>query len=165
LHDVFKKLTPIVDSMISLWLREQDRELFGEACDLGSYQGEILTGELENTGVLAKLRKQFVLGKEGIWKPRDTDQEYHFVRIDNNSAYPDGLVLTPYSETDVKYHLRTKTIDETTRLAREELAGADSMDFVERVFGTYYGSVVRRLAERDQHFILYSVLPARPAPA
>jgi hypothetical protein len=130
--------------------------LFEEGCsiNLESGDGNILTGRLDNVGFLAKIGKRFVLGKEGVWIPKDSDQKFYFVRIDNSSAYPNGLILSPYSDIDVDYHLKSKTIDKRTRFEREELSGRGS--FVEQVFEKYYSSLVRKKDEKDQHFILYS---------
>ena len=144
-------------NMINLWVREHEiQKLFEESCkiDLNSYKGHILTGRLNNPGFLAKIRKRFVLGKEGVWIPKDSNQKFHFVRIDNSSAYPNGLILSPYSAIDVDYHLKSETIDKKTRFEREELSGRGS--FVEQVFKKYYSSLIRKLDEKDQHFILYS---------
>ena len=143
--------------MIELWVREHEiQKLFEEGCkiDLNSYKSHILTGRLNNPGFLAKIRKQFVLGKEGVWIPKDSNQKFHFVRIDNSSAYPNGLILSPYSAIDVDYHLKSKTIDKKTRFEREELMEGDS--FVEQVFKTYYSSLVRKRDEKDQRFLFYS---------
>ena len=91
--------------MITFWLEEQYRKLFGEVCDaeLMPYVGcaDMLMGGLDNPGVLARIGKDFVIGRRRIWIPKDTKQELPFVRIKNNSMYSDGLVLTPYDETDV----------------------------------------------------------------
>ena len=114
----------------------------------------ILIGKLDNPGFLSKIRKRFVLGKEGVWIPEDSDQKLRFVKINNSSAYPNGLILSPYSAIDVDYHLRSKTIDKRTKFEREELSGRGS--FVEQVFERYYSSLVRKKDEKDQHFILYS---------
>lgn len=150
--------------MIELWLREQDKTLLENLSKvslsgyLDSSVGRILTGTLDNPGVLSKIRKEFVLGRESVWIPKDTDQKYHFVRIDNSSAYSNGLILTPYSAIDVEYHLRSKTIDKKTRFERVELEGMEKEDFVERVFRTYYGFLVRKFGYKDDHFLLYSTV-------
>ena len=143
---------------LNLWLREQDKTLFRGLCkiSLNSCKDKILTGTLDNPGLLAKVGKKFVLGKTSVWIPRDTDKKYYFVRIDNSSAYSNGLILTPYSEIDVTYHLKSKTIDRKTKFERVELEGMDTADFIERVFRTYYGLLVRKFNEKDQHFLLYS---------
>jgi hypothetical protein len=142
--------------MINLWLREQDRHLLLDLFSINLHPcgDHILTGMLDNTGFLAKARKRFVLGKERIWKVKDTDQEHHFVEITNSSAYLNGLVLTPYSLVDVKCHLKTKPVNETTMYERVELMG--SGNFVQQVFCTYYNSpLVIRQNKRDEHFLLY----------
>lgn len=141
---------------LRLWLREQDKTLLEELSkiSLNSYGDQILTGILDNPGLLAKIGKRFVLGKEGIWIPKDTDQKYHFIRIRNSSVYLNGLILTPYSDIDVDYHLKTRRIDITTEFERVELRGTGS--FVEQAFYTYYSLLVHKLAEKDQYFLLYS---------
>ncbi|MBM3303951.1 MAG: hypothetical protein FJY76_02550 [Candidatus Aenigmarchaeota archaeon] len=145
--------------MVIFWLEERYRKLFGETCDeeVMPYVGcdGILMGGLDNSGVLARIGKQFVLGRRNIWIPKGTEQEIPFVRIDNNSMYNSGLVLTPYNENDVKFHLGTKTIDKRTKLARVELLGADTDDFVGRVFRTYRDSLVLKRTERDKRLVLY----------
>lgn len=88
----------------------------------------------------------------------EREHQYQFVYIKNSSAYPEGLILTPYSRIDVKYHLRNKTIDERMPFQREELMGNDEDDFVERVFRTYCDSLIRKQSDRDYHLVLYSRL-------
>lgn len=145
---------------VKLWIRGLERGLFECVCDmeLSEYPNGKLTGLLENPGLLAKIGKQFVLGKKRVWEARGTGQALYFVRINNNSAYPDGLILTPYSAEDVHSHLKSRTIDEKTKIHREELTGSDMDDFVGRVFNTYCGPLVRRNMERDNHLVLYSTL-------
>lgn len=144
--------------MINLWLREQDRSLLDEhyKANLNPYCDNLLFGSLDNPGFLGRIGKNFVLGKDGIWKPKDTSQEYHFVRIDNNSAYPSGLILTPYSAIDVDCHLKSKTIDKTTKFERVELNGSDTEDFILRVFVAYDGPLVSKFNEKDRHLLFYS---------
>ncbi|MEK6852521.1 MAG: hypothetical protein AABX59_01450, partial [Nanoarchaeota archaeon] len=71
-------------------------------------------------------------------------------------AYPEGLILTPYSLHDVKFHLKVRTIDEKTKFHREELIGDESQGIVHRAFRTYYDSLIRKFSEGDNHMILYS---------
>lgn len=158
---------------VNLWLRAVDEELFkgihdrgvqdvtlSEYCtmDLENQEHAILTGILENEGSLSKVSKKFVLGRKGIWKPRYLDQEFPHVLINKHSLYKGGLVLTPYSEQDVKFHLGTKTIDQTTDYERVELFGNEQRDFVERVFWTYYGHPdILKPKGKDKHFVLYFV--------
>lgn len=152
--------------VIELWLREgRDEKRFQDVCkgvELKKYfKSNILTGCLEgnNEGKLSALRKEFVLGRIKKWKPKDAEQLFPFVRIDNNSVYPDGLVLTPYSEIDVKYHLKGRTIDERTMLSRVELFGGDNDDFIMRAFTTYDKSPqINKAKETDSHFILYEAI-------
>jgi hypothetical protein len=149
---------------LKLWVREADKGLLAESCDieLSTYVNDILTGRLDNEGLLAKIGKSFVLGKEGIWtskaeNPKSKKQEISFAKIKNSSAYPNGLILSPYSAVDVKYHLGSKTIDQTTPLEKIQLMGSDQEDFAVRVFRTYYHTVgVKRFCEKDNHLVLYS---------
>lgn len=145
----------VIFMSLNLWLREQDKNLLEELCKISliSYNDQILTGSLDNPGFLAKISKQFVLGRVSAWIPKDSDQKYPFVRIDNSSVYPNGIILTPYSDIDVDYHLKTRRIDRTTKFERVELRGMGS--FVEQVFYTYYSSLVLKLNKKDHHFLLY----------
>lgn len=144
---------------IELWLKADDRKRFEDVCDavkLSPYQNSegILTGKMKKDGGISALRKDFVLGRKGIWKPNG----YFFVHVINNPVYRDGLILTPYSAVDVRFHLRGRTIDEKTNLSRIELLGTDTDDFVERVFRTYGDSQVAKKTERDNHLVLYEVI-------
>jgi len=155
---------------ITAWIRKEDRPLFEKHCvaELKPYRSRFLTSTGLEAGYLGGLVRDFVLAKEGIWIPAGADgndEARPFARTKGsrgntnrpgNSAYPHGLVLIPYSHADVRYHLRTRTIDQTTDRARVELEGSDKDDFVERAFRTYYSSLVRRFTERDQHILLYS---------
>ncbi len=147
---------------IKLWIRELDKKLFQDICDieLSEYPDGKLTGQLEKPGVLGKIGRQFVLGKKGLWETRGSDHGLHFVRIKNNSLYQTSLILSPYSSEDVHSHLGSRTIDRRTRIHREELTGIDTDDFVERVFKTYYGPLIKKNNERDNHLVLYSTLKA-----
>jgi hypothetical protein len=151
--------------MINLWLKEQDKRLFEElsGTSLNPYRDQILTGVLNNSGVLGKIGKRFVLGKEGVWIPKGTDQKYHFVRIDNSSAYPEGLILTPYSDIDLRFHLGSRTVDKVTRFSRVELHGMDTDDFVIWVFHTYDGPLVYKRGDKDPHLLLYSTYGQHPS--
>ena len=151
--------------MIQVWLKNKDIKLFwklikNEKHSLSSYSEDILTAEnIENTGIIGAMRKEFAVGKIGFWKSKDFDQTLDFVRINNNSMHPYGLILTPYSEIDVDYHLRTKKIDLRTRLERVELLGDPNEDIVPRVFRTYETDVlVKKHADTDFHLLLYRTL-------
>jgi hypothetical protein len=147
---------------LTLWISCDDEALFRTVSnvELGTYPDDILTGKLENEGSIANMRHAFVLGGKGIWIPKDTDQEYPFIHIRNSSAYREGLILTPYSEIDVKYHSekrRKQTIEERTGIHRVELYGDEQEDFIERVFRTYQTHpLINKFVERDHHLLVYS---------
>ncbi len=145
---------------IEFWLKEADQKLFAEVCDAKLVEyldaDDILTGKLENTGLLNNISKRFVLGRKGIWISRGTVQKNPFVYIKNNSAYPEGLILTPYSREDMISHLKVRTIDQKTNIHREELIGTDTEDFVGRAFRTYDSSQIRKFSENDKHLVLYA---------
>ena len=147
---------------MQLWLRGKDEQLFKDVChiDLSGYgpsDGELLTGELDKPGILGRVYNNFVLGRKRIWMPKETGlgEGLPFVRINGNSAYPSGLILTPYKWIDVRFHLGVRTIDQKTPLDREELAGNEDDDFAVRVFRTYYDTLILKFNERDDHFVLY----------
>ena len=148
---------------IDLWVRSKDAELLtGIVADirLSEHGNAILTGSLENTGLLSKIRSAFVLGKEGLWVPEgeSPDKGTRFVYIKNSLAYRGGLILTPYSDVDVRSHLNGTTIDQRTDIYRVELLGREDEDFECRVFRTYYHTteLVKRLNERNEHLLLYN---------
>jgi len=152
---------------ITFWLREEDRQLLEELykTDLAEAGPDarmrLLTGMLENEGAFTRARKRFVLGKKGIWLQEGTEGRVPYVRIDNNTAYADGLVLTPYHEDDVRFANRTMTIDKRTKLARVELLGSDTDPFLCRVFWTYADALVLKFNPRD-HRLLYYSMDGRP---
>lgn len=147
----------------TVWLRECDVGLFSEACKSARMGGEdvglsthlkdILTGRLSNDGLLAKLKGMFTLGAVKVWQP----QGAKFVRVYNNSIYPEGIVITPHSEIDARYHLKTRTIDQRTDMHRVELLGPND-DFMAMVFRTYFhtaGVPRNPTIESDSHFLVY----------
>jgi len=149
--------------MVYLWLRQKDVGLLESVCKKASIidqEEEIVRGSLDDAGFLGGVGRVFVLGREMVWKPFDTDQLYRFARINNLSLYPEGLILTPYNALDVRYHLGTRTIDKTTKLSRVELEGSDKLDFVKRVYMTFFGSLVAKHTKKDNHFLLYSTSPS-----
>ena len=158
--------------MTNFWLMEQDRALLGELYGGGltAYKPQILVGHLDNPGLLAKiggrfvlgrerilipkntdrnlrkLQKHFVLGDDGVWRPNSTDYKYSFVRVGNSSAYPEGLVLTPHPSVGMN----------NPAFASVKLEGDDTENFVTRVFKTYGGALISKSRERDFHLFLYS---------
>jgi hypothetical protein len=143
---------------IQLWLGKEDSKLFKRLCKapLRKHLEGIVTAQIQEPGFLANMGRNFVLGKKGLWVSKNVLQKRSFVYIKSNSAYPDGLVLTPYSGIDVKFHSKGRTIDEHTPIQRVELMGSGNDDFIKRVFLTYYDGTVRRLNERDFHLLVYS---------
>ena len=146
-----------------VWIRECDAELFKEACrsarkscedvELSTHLRDILTGKLSNDGLLGKLKGMFTLGAVKVWQP----QGAKFVRVSGNSMYSDGVILTPYSDVDVDYHLGTRTIDKRTELERIELLGPND-DFMAMFFRTYFHNAgVNRnpSVESDNRFLVY----------
>jgi len=148
--------------MIQVWIKDKDIKLFHRLVKNSNYsfspylENVLTTENIKDPGVLGSMRKKFTVGKIGIWRPRGSNQIYRFVRINNNSMYPDGLILTPYSEIDVDYHLKTRRIDLTTKLERVELLGEDEADIIVRTFKTYgMNALVRKHTEKDHHLLLY----------
>jgi len=116
---------------------------------------DILHARVDNTGVFSKLKPHFVLGKVKFWEGRGNSHRTPFVRVDNHSAYSNGVIMTPNNWVHVKYNCGGKTIDQTTPLSRVELLHAPEEDFVRRVFETYYSPVMPWSEENGKHFILY----------
>jgi hypothetical protein len=141
-----------------LWVSRPDADMLRGIVpvELTEHLKDILTGEIGNDGLVAKIRKSFVIGRKRIWIPT-SGQHFPFVRVDNHPMYPNGFVMTPYSAVDVDYHLGTRTIDKTTPLDRVELIGSDQNDFAARVFSTYFypACVKKRPGEIENHFVLY----------
>ncbi|MBI5389631.1 hypothetical protein HZB01_04615 [Candidatus Woesearchaeota archaeon] len=167
--------------MINLWVREQDKDLLSRVCecDLVGYDAGLLSGQLENAGLLAKIQKYFVLGKERIlmqreslikterltkhfvrkgggWIPKSSDYKYSFVKIIDCSNYQNGLVLTPHRSVVPNYVSEMETADPSNRFDVVILDGSDTEPFVTRVFSTYYGDNVRKKHDKDYSFFLYS---------
>lgn len=149
--------------MIKTWFKTEDKEFFLNATskfsiNLDSYLEDILTAEVENSGLVGGFRYYFCVGKVGRWAQRDNSQVFQFIRIDNHSLYTDGLILTPYSAEDVDYHLKGKTIDKRSNLERVELVGSDTDDFIMRSFQTYGNSkLIKNLTEKDKRLLLYQL--------
>jgi len=141
---------------LTLWLKAVDRERFAEVCEakLTAHFGSILTARLVSPNALDRIGESFVLGKRGLWLP----EEMPFVYIRNHPMYEEGIVLSTYSLTDVECHLKSKPINITAGVHREELIGGHT-DFVERVFGTYDLLLGQRRQAgtdfKEAHFILY----------
>jgi|GEM_PF-2823729 len=142
---------------IHLWLEKSDEDrLQGVEITLTNYPNSdgILEGWLDNAGLLAKIGKDFVLGEKKIFLPANME----FVRVKGNSNYDKrGFILTPYSETEVVHHLRTRTITKRTGIPRVELTGSDQEDFLSRVFRTYAEDpLVNKFKEKDYYLVVYS---------
>lgn len=137
-----------------LWVRDVDRAILESISKVGinKYNDNISTGVLENDGSLNRIMKEFVLGRTRRWKQSANSLE--FVRIDYMHLYPNGLILTPYSDIDVRYHLSSKNIEQNSPIERVELRGSDHDDFVDRAFGTYYHPIVSKHEPKDFRFIL-----------
>ena len=73
-----------------------------------------------------------------------------------HSLYPNGLILTPYSHQDVKYHLKTTPIEERFGGDVIELVGLDSEPFIERAFLTY-NNKVKKQTDKDKRLLIYSI--------
>jgi hypothetical protein len=145
--------------MVNLYFKEQHEEPLKKLCEITTtpYRYDILKGLLEKPGFMGKVGREFVVGKVKRWAmPESSNEGYYFVRINNSSAYPRGLILTPYSDIDVRFHLKTKKVDETTPYEREELLGTSNEDFVVRAIMTYHDSIIRKWNEKDGRFVLQS---------
>jgi hypothetical protein len=146
---------------LQLWIRQSDKERLTAACkvNLSADVDDTLTGVLSDPGFLSKIGKMFVLGRKKLWVPKGFDaasKNFPFVYVKNSGAYKEGLILSTYSNLDVKYHLKTQDIGERTGIHVEQLFGGDAEMFVRSVFNTYYDSLIRKLDEKDNHFVLYS---------
>jgi len=152
---------------VTLWIQSDNRGRLEQVCeiDLEECLEGILTGGFEDPGHLAKVRKKFTLGKRQTWRVKlkgDATQEgLDFVYIKNNRAYREGLMLTPYSETDVIYHLKSRPIEGH---AREELVGSDQEEFLERVFRTYAQPLINKFSDKDKHLAVYAIVKPSQIP-
>lgn len=146
---------------LRVWVSTDDAEMIKGIVpvELEVHLGSILTGEIEDAGLMGVVGRQMVIGRKRLWVNGEGEQKQSipFVRIDNHPMYPSGFVLTPYSAVDVDYHLGTRTIDKRTALDRVELIGSAEGDFVARVFSTYFypACVKKRPGEMENHFVLY----------
>ncbi|MBU1252184.1 MAG: hypothetical protein KKC96_01175 [Nanoarchaeota archaeon] len=142
-----------------LWIRNEDEELFREkmSVSFNPHNSRLLTLSFQNFGDLGKFYDSFVFGRIKTWKSL-SGEETLFVRVRGNSMHEKGLVITPNSQIDFRYHRRAPTIDSLTPQNRAELISIHPPDFVQSVFETYYRSYdVKRQNEKDGHFLLYRV--------
>lgn len=107
-------------------------------------------------GLLAQLKKRFVLGKIRFWRKKDSSCYIPFIRIDNHKAYTNGLVMSPESYVDIKFHRHTETIDQHTNLTRVEMLSAPDGDFIRKTFVTYSSdSHICKPTDFERHFLVY----------
>ena|SRR3989344_4568575 len=148
---------------IRIWLHQDDEEHLAQYSRVGleHYAGEgkdtLVTTEID-PGRLSHMKKDFVLGKVQFWKKEGDAHPVSWVRIDNHHAFAQGLALTPESWIDIKYHKKSRTIDQLTALHRVELwpAPEPGNDFIRQVFLTYdYDIDVPKPREYEQHFLVY----------
>jgi len=158
-----------------LWVLESHAEVLNGIVpvELSTHLGQILTGEIENDGLIGKLRKDMVLGRIRVFGHGTGNHRFStpFVRINNHPMYSNGVVFSPYSSVDVEYHIVVKTIDERTALDRIEIVRSvgkskgTELDFMASVFATYFhASMVKKGSEndpkhpehaREHRFVLY----------
>src|SRR3989344_4105063 len=148
---------------VRIWLNRHDEERFAPHSNvkLEHYAGEgkdtLVTAEID-PGRLSHMKEDFVLGKVQFWKKKGNAHRVAWVRIDNHHAFSKGLALTPESWIDIKYHKKSRTLDEFTLLHRVELfpAPEPGNDFIRQVFLTYnYDVNVPKPREYEQHFLVY----------
>ena len=152
---------------IKLWLEENDKERFKDVYNnikLSRYSRSdgILTAEVDSRYVLSKIGGDFTLGKLKIYRSKGFfDSKTPFVHIGNNSAYKNGLILTPEYLCDP--HNPRKGWSEDDANAREEvvLVRDDGNyihpTFITRVFLTHNAPWVRKKRENDYHLIVYAM--------
>lgn len=139
--------------MIDFWIRESDNKTlaFAYDTDMRLYSQTYLTGEIDDPGSLAKVRKYFTLARWRLWKPEDTKQEYDFVHVKSATLYPQGVVFTPFTANDIQLDHRALLIHRKERI---ELMGSDGDDFPPRFFKTYTG-LFKTQQVKDWHAFLY----------
>ena len=148
---------------VRFWLHAYDIETlrkYEPSAQTEHYAGEgndeLVTAEIQRTGLLSHLKLSLVLGKVRFWQSRDSEDRPPFVRIDNHRAYPDGLALCPEDWTEVQFHRNSRTIDKLTALHRVQLLSAPGNDFVRRVFATYgTEAFVCRPSDFEEHLLVY----------
>lgn len=142
---------------IDLWVREVDAQLLRRVHDIEvhPYLDGIFQGQLDNEGILGAIDKKFVLGKHGVFVPKETKEVNSFAYIKHNSAYPQGLILTPFSGIDIRYHRKSRGMKQAG-IHTQELIGNHDENFIARAFRTYYDSLINKFSDRDHHLLLYS---------
>ena len=157
---------------LTLWIREKDQPLvhsliddfsFTYYCEFGvsraadSSEETIMSGTTDKTGIISRLKKEFVVGKVRYWEYEGSKQRIPFVRINNSiKVYEHGLLLCPLDGHSIKFR-GGKTIDQLTNFDRVELLSAIGQDFVKKVFVTYYtDALVPKPHDFERRFLLYS---------
>ena len=108
------------------------------------------------SGIISKLKSDFLLGKVRFWERESSRHRIPFVRIDNYSAHPQGLIVTPLDAIDIRYHRKGRTIDQNTELKRIQLLGSQGLDFVGKVFITNANDAIFPKSEtKDKHLLIY----------
>lgn len=146
---------------VRVWLSASDEERLGAyaSVSLEHYAGEgretLVTGTLDG-GAFTRIAKDFVLGKVRFFEKRGSAHRTPWVRVDNHACWPQGAYFTPNSWINVRYHAKSKTMDQHTSLKRIELLSAPENDFIRRVFVTYdCNALVPKPREHERHFLVY----------
>jgi len=64
--------------------------------------------------------KRAAVGKLRHWNIKDSQTFVGYIHIDHHPVFTEGIIITPYQEHEVKYHLGGRTIDEVTGVHRVE---------------------------------------------
>ena len=148
---------------LRVWLLQSDEKRLEENCPvkLEHYadcaSGDtIVAGTVEQTGIISCLKRHFVLGKIKFWEKETSTHRTPFLRIDNHSLFPNGVVFSPTSWIGIRYHRDTKTIDKTTSLKRVELLSAPDDNFIRKIFATYeMDSLLPKQTDFERHLLVY----------
>ena len=146
---------------VRVWLHRYDEKLLASYSEAtlkyyaGEGNNELVTGNVKS-GSFAHLQSAFVLGKVRFFEREGSEHRTPFVRVDNHVCWPHGAYFTSHIWINVRYHGKSKTVDENTMLTRIEMLSAPENDFIHRVFVTYdCDGLVPKPREHDKHFLVY----------
>ncbi len=145
--------------MIMLYVRRANEELFNQICGNGfqpkpnESSESVLAGYIGSEDLLAQIGREFALGKlyPRIKKGRDF---YMYVEIDNNSAYLNGLILTPDPDDMIIHHIEGRTVD-LSGYHYERLVDEGKSLFSGTFFETYDSPRIQKPTDRDSRLVIY----------
>jgi len=139
--------------MLDFWIRESDerRLEFTYNTHIRPYAQKFLTGEMDDPGLLEKVKEYFTVASWMLGAPQGAGPECDFAYVGSAALYPQGVVLTPFKARDIKLDHHNRWVHRKDRI---EMTGSDGEDFPSMFFRNYTGSFKAQQVN-EWHAFLY----------